>query len=55
MRLTDSQLSRLFVEIQPSHLQYLHKAGASPDERDLARASLLRAKFSMNEGNAQNN
>jgi protein arginine kinase len=55
MQLSHPQLSRLFVEIQPSHLQYVHKAGSSPDERDLARARLLRARFAITDENAQNN
>lgn len=55
VKLTHTQLSRLFVEIQPSHLQFLHQAGVTPDERDLARASLLRAKFNFPEGSAKNN
>ena len=55
VRLSHTQLSRLFVDIQPSHLQFLHQAGATPEERDLARANLLRAKFSFADGDAQNN
>lgn len=55
VHLSHTQLSRLFVEIQPSHLQYLHQSGAAPEERDLARANLLRAKFGFDSGNAQNN
>lgn len=55
IQLNHPQLSRLFVEIQPSHLQCRHEAGASPDARDLARANLLRAKFQFDGGKAQNN
>lgn len=55
VKLTHTQLSRLFVDIQPSHLQFLHQAGATPDERDLARANLLRSKFGVSDANAQNN
>lgn len=55
VKLSHTQLSRLFVEIQPSHLQFLHQAGASPDERDLARANLLRSKFTFIDSNAKNN
>lgn len=55
VRLGHTQLSRLFIEVQPSHLQFLHHSGATPDERDLARAKLLREQFGAGAGNAKNN
>lgn len=55
VHLSDVELSRLFVDIQPSHLQYHLEAGATPDARDSARANYLRAKFQFNSGQAANN
>lgn len=49
------QLSRLLVDIQPSHLQYRFDAGATPEARDLARAKFLRSKFQFEDGKAENN
>lgn len=55
IKLTHPQLNRLFVDIQPSHLQMLHDAAPNPDARDLARANLLRTRFRLNGGSAENN
>ncbi len=53
--LTHPQLSRLFVTIQPGHLQYLNQTGMSPEARDAARANYLRTALQTNGGKAQNN
>lgn len=53
VKLSHAQLSRLFVEIQPAHLQCMRQAGATPDARDVARAELLRSQFKQN-GGSQN-
>jgi protein arginine kinase len=53
--LSHTQLSRLFVDIQPSHLQSRFEAGSSPEARDLARAALLRSKFQPDGGKENNN
>lgn len=45
MPVTHEQLNRLFVDIQPAHLQHFQKAEANANARDIARASLLRATF----------
>ena len=55
IRLDHPQLSRLFVDIQPSHLQSRLDVGPTPDARDLARASLLRTKFLVDGGKEMNN
>jgi protein arginine kinase len=55
IRLDHPQLSRLFVDIQPSHLQTRQAAGPTPDARDLARANLLRSKFVVDDGKGVNN
>lgn len=54
VRLTHPELSRLFVDIQPAHLQYHGAAAASPEARDSARARLLRSTFKVSD-NANNN
>ena len=41
-------LSRLFVEIQPAHLQVRHEAGERPEQRDVVRAEILRKIFKAN-------
>jgi protein arginine kinase len=38
-------IDRLLIEAQPGHLQHAHKAPCEPGERDLIRASRLRAEF----------
>jgi protein arginine kinase len=38
-------LSRLFVQIQPAHLQCSQMGGATPEDRDQLRAALLRSNF----------
>lgn len=48
IHLSHMELSRLFIDIQPAHLQYHHTAGPTPENRDLARATLLRSIFSSN-------
>lgn len=50
VRLSHPELSRLFVDIQPAHLQCRNDAGASPEDRDLARAQLLRERFAATNG-----
>ena len=39
------ELSRLFFDIQPGHLQYRHAGYATPYDRDCERARLLRERF----------
>ncbi len=41
-------LSRLFVDIQPAHLQFARELEDDPEQRDLARAELLRSVFTSN-------
>jgi protein arginine kinase len=43
--LSHAELSRLFFEIQPGHLQLLSHAEGAPQDRDRVRAELLRRKF----------
>lgn len=44
--LSHSDLNNLIIEIQPAHLQYSEGQEIAPNSRDIARASLLRKKFS---------
>lgn len=53
--LSHPQLSRLFVDIQPSHLQSRRTADEGPESRDLARASLLRSTFLIDGHSGGNN
>jgi len=48
VRMSHPELSRLFVEIQPAHLQCRTAIGLSANDRDLARAALLRRTFNNN-------
>jgi protein arginine kinase len=45
LNVTHSQLSLLFLDIQPAHLQFKNKLDSNPDNRDLERAKLLRSIF----------
>lgn len=45
--LDHARLSRLFIEVQPAHLQFREET-QSPEERDLVRAEMLRAMFGEN-------
>ena len=45
LRIDHQRLNRLFVDIQPAHLQYLQHASPTPDERDKTRAIYLRSIF----------
>lgn len=38
-------IDRLFIECQPGHIQYEAKRGIAPDDRDVARATILREEF----------
>lgn len=45
---TDTQravIDRLFIECQPGHVQHAAKGSYNPDQRDVLRASRLRAEF----------
>ena len=54
INLTHGQLNRLMVEVQPSHLG-LHVPGKpTSEERDIARADFLRARFN-GQGKAESN
>jgi protein arginine kinase len=43
--LTHSGLNRLMVEVQPAHLRYQGAMTADEEERDVARAAMLRARL----------
>jgi protein arginine kinase len=55
VQLSHSELSRLFVDIQPSHIQCLEQGDSTPEDRDTIRASLLRSKFGFENGKARDN
>jgi protein arginine kinase len=55
VNLTHPQLSRLFVQIQPAHLQCLSQGSKTPTDRDQERASLLRSIFGGNPNPSMNN
>ena len=40
-----NDVDRLFIECQPGHIQYEAKRGIAPDDRDVARATILREEF----------
>jgi protein arginine kinase len=45
VRLSHVELNRLFLEVQPAHLQRLRRVSGTPEERDVERAVLLRSIF----------
>ena len=55
VNLSHAALSQLFIQVQPAHLQSLHKEAISPHLRDLERAALLRSVFGGNDEGASRN
>lgn len=54
INLTHGQLNRLMIEVQPSHLASHVPGKPNGEERDIARADFLRARFNS-QGKAENN
>jgi protein arginine kinase len=53
--LSHTQLSRLFVQIQPAHLHCRLREAGTPIDRDQERATLLRSVFDDNGNGPENN